>query len=98
MNFTTIWNYMWKALFNDQQGFSIRKATGALFSLFIVIITSVYTDSDNFEYVLTAYLSAIMTLYGMTHIANTAQRKIEMKERVEMKKAENPITPTAEAV
>ncbi len=89
MNLTAIWNYLWKALFNDNQGFSIRKATGALFSSFIVIMTSIYTNTDNFEYVLTAYLSAIMTLYGMTHIANTAQRKIEMKEKVEMKKAES---------
>lgn len=90
MNIPAIWNYLWKALFNDNQGFSIRKATGALFSFFIVIITAIYTNTDNFEYVLTAYLSAIMTLYGMTHIANTAARKIEMKEKVEMKKAEQP--------
>lgn len=82
MTLTNIWNYLWKALFNNDEGFSVRKTVGVMFAIFIVVLTACFTTDQNFEYVLTNYLATILTLFGITHLANAAKRKTEMKEKV----------------
>ena len=89
MSLKKIWEYLWKALFNNDDGFSVRKTVGVMFSIFIIVLTARFTTDDNFEYVLTNYLATILTLFGITTIANNQRRKSEIKAQIEMQKV-NP--------
>lgn len=87
MTLKKIWEYLWKALFNDDQGFSVRKAIAVMFSSFCIALEIKFTSSENYTSVLQYNFMFIGSLLGLTTLGNLVKRKTEMKETVELKKA-----------
>lgn len=87
MTIKQIWANLWKALYNNDEGFSVRKCIAVMLSLNCVVLMALFTNSENYTSVLQYNYMFIGSLLGLSVIGNLVKAKIETKKTI-------PETPT----
>lgn len=77
MKISEIWANAWKALNNNNEGFSITKCIAALFAVFCVYAGIRYTTDSNVLAMIGLFFSAIFTLLIKKSVENTRRLRIE---------------------
>lgn len=84
MTLKKIWEYLWKALFNNpDEGFSVRKTISVMLSTNLVFLTWWFTNTQNYTTVLADTYMFIGALLGIHTWAAVAKSKAEAKKQPE---------------